>query len=295
MKRILFFAVIIGSLIFGNVLCFAETERNVFEGSKDIEEVMQNIDIIQEDVSAFDITTEDLLFDRAIKDYISIDVFKEKIQGADEMREYLKDASYVYCVPANVDSGENAGAYYITIANGLEITEPDVLTEDDIEYLEKRIGKWFVSEIAVSEANSNSGITDCQLRMETFFRCYDIKSSETFFIGGAIPESIIMGICFQEGNNEPYYIALDKIDVNAESEDEIKDAVYTYDELKKYSKENKTNYSSEEIIFEGVTNTSNKTARFPVYTIAAIVVAAVAAIVVILRAKHSKKDKKCQQ
>lgn len=294
MKKIVISFLILTIFVVGTIPCLADTDGNVFEGESESEEIMQDIDIILNDVNFCEITQEDIDFTDIIRAYVSVNLPDINIKNPDEMKEYLKNYDYIYYVPAHKETGENAGDYYLTIAKGQGITDEKAqelnFTDEQIEEMRRLEGKWNVPAVAlcVNKARDPE-ITNYWKNMSVFLDLYDIKNSKTFFIGRTITKSSVTGVCFVEGLNEPYYVALDEIDVNAESVEDIKNSVFTYEEVKEYTWEKY--YDSAEPGYDGGTNTAVKTENsinWWIYVAAAVVVATVAAALIVKRTKKAR-------
>lgn len=240
MRKVLFGILTTISLIFCATPCLAETEGNIFVGSDEADEIMEDIEIILDDVASFNIYREDIKLDNIVRDYICIDVLKTNITSAEEMRECLKDARYIYCLPIH----KNGNNYNLMISEGPELRAGAELTEEEIEYVISRIGKWGVPVVGVIDEN-DAYCKDYRVRMETFLRCYNINNSENFFVGGLTWLSPVTGICFPQDDenmqNGPYYVLMDLVDENAQTADGIADAVLTYDEIKEIAYADQSN------------------------------------------------------
>lgn len=283
MKKILFLALLSGSLIFGAIPCFAVSEGNVFVGNDESDEILKDMDLILEDVSFLEIGQEDLDMNRIIRDYVDIDIFKENIKSPDEMREYLKNAKYIYSLPVNKENAD----YCLVISKGPKLRQGAELTEKEKKYVEEREGRWGSPVVGACENETDPPIIDYNQKMKVFLSCYGIEKSETFFVGGVTTESVVTGICFAEGRDEPYYVALDKIDSNACTADDIKDAVYTYDEMKEYAIE----FGPGLVSGGGIGSAGTPNNPLLTYIIAIAALAVIVAVILIVRKKCIGKAK----
>ena len=292
MKKILFCFILIGSLILGVVPCMAANEGNVLVGSAESDEILTDIDVILKDVESYDITQDSLILENTIKVYTNINVLKQEIKNADEMREFLKEADYVYGLPAYTDSA----AYYLTIAMGDEISEEMLdkanISEEGRIYLASLVGKWNVTEVRADEHSENPRIDDYYVKINNFLNCYGLENSEVFFVGGITSKSIVTAICFTDGH-EPYYVAVDNIDMDAKSIEEIEDTVYTYDEIKEFSiKDDNYTKIESETMPESEYIGNYGAGLYDIFmhiVLPVIIAAAVVVVIVILVRKHRRK------
>lgn len=282
MKKAVIGILILGSMIFGVLPCFAATEGNILVGSDEAEEIMPDIDLILEGVRGFHITQEDIEenMDKAIRDYGDINIFQNNIKTADEMKEFLNDANYGYILPV---FNKKDGDYELRISKGRPLREGANLTEEGKEYVRKREGRWCVPAVGAYEVEEDSPLIDYQSSMESFFRCYGIENSETFFVAGQSYISAITAICFtDEGEKEddgPYYIAMSRVDPNAQTKEEFEDAVFTFDEIKEYAYKDNAGGG-------GMGGTNSGSVSFWIIIPAATVLAAAVVVVIVVRKRH---------
>ena len=284
MKKILFTFLILASMIFTAVTCLADTSGNTLVGSNEIDEILPDMEILVEDARIRDIKQEEMDFDNAIRDYIDIDVLKKNIKSADEMRAYLKDARYIYLIPIHRENAE----YELIVSKGTAIRADEDLTDDERAYLEKRTDRWSAPGIYVCESENDPEIPDNKKLMEVFYNCYGIENSETFFVGGITSESVITGVCFVDdpAYEEPFYVLLDKIEPDAKTAEDIKDAVFTYDEIIKYPPVNSSLATASGNV--GVSNSSDAQYLLTVVLPVAGLVAVIAVVVVVYQKRKKK-------
>lgn len=239
--------------------CFADLDDNYYEGDIESKEIMEDIDVILDDVNFCEITQEEIDFDKSVRVYADVELPQKNLIDASDMRKYLNDYEYIYYVPASKKTGEYAGDYYLTISKGKGITDEKAeklnFTDEQIDEIRKLEGKWNVPAVSVCKnKETDPEIIDYRERMEVFLNCYGIEKSENFFVGHTITKSSVMGICFAEGIEEPYYIAMDTINPDAKTQDEIKDSVFSYEEAKAYTWEKHYDGESSEYDAGGTPN-----------------------------------------
>lgn len=294
MRKILLGIFLVGSLILTGAPCMA-AEGNIFVGSAESDEIMTDMNIILQEVSDYGITQENMNLNNIIRVYISLNVPDEEIESADDMMTFLSNKTYVYCLPAYTGTA----AYYLTIAQGNEISEEEFdeanIPEEERAYLTSLVGKWNVTEVRADEHSETPKVTDYLEKMNVFLNCYGLENSETFFFGALTSESLVTAICFTD-ENEPYYVALDNVDLDAQSVDDLDGAVYTYDEMKAFSvmdKSEEYNESNSGIIEEAEITGGYGTINIPDILITIvlpiiIVVATGVVIVVIIQIRKRK-------
>ena len=291
MKKLITAVLIIGCSLFCFQPCFAAAEGNIYYGSKESEEINGDKDLILQFAGLHDLMPDEIEFNKIIRMYADSILPEKELKSPEEMRKYLTNTEYGYYIPAHKEEGIHEGDYYLQIEKGKGISVEEGkkvnLTDDQIEDLQNKKGKWHITAITVKEPEDTGwDIVDYWERMTIFLDCMGITESETFFLGGMSRLSTVIGVCYTEGLESPYYVTLDKIDLNAKTADDVKNCIFTYDEISESTWEKYFETAETGLDLGGtIVSAESSNAKYWIYAAVAVVIVGVVTVFVIIKRK----------
>ena len=284
---------------------------NTIVGSETVDEtVVEREDYILNSVNSMleiefknSINSNDIDYNKMIRRFHFTNLFESEGLNQSQMKEYTENQDVVYLLPIPCDD--------VTALSTLEIRKPLTdedkkhLSEDDIEFVQEQVGKWFISVKGIRPGN-----IDYKNTVETVLEKNNIKNSEVYFVGGICSHISLAAIICNDNPEDTRILVLEQYGAETGTLEETfdyqvileKDKLYTYDEIKTIVDADKEVYENiPEDSIGGIgapvqtsvdatapANDNNKIIIISVVSGAVVLAVAIAAVCVIKKKKTAK-------
>lgn len=286
MKSILAAFLLIGLLIPITVNAGLDYSRSSGDESE-IQKVRQNADNLLSEVKGMlPPNDEALAFDiqDAIKVYVDVDLFDGDSLTENQVEEKIAGKESIWLVPIYTESK----TYWVTIAKGLPVSPEarEILTQEEIEQLESKVGQWTVSEIV--EADGRYSYTDA---IKEVLSEKKIKDGRIYIFGGTNGyRDLLVAVCQGEKTEFlPLRNVMDSV-TGENPEEQDSQTLFSFSEMKEVAEAHRLQ-EGQVGGGAGIKASEDKAIRYGglVYvTIAGIIVGIISAV--LLRRRYSREN-----
>lgn len=116
------------------------------------EDILEDLNTVLE-AEQLDFTLDEVLTDEFVRIYVDTEIFALDTDDQEAILSELMQGSYVYTCKAV--AGDVRIEYTLALQSELDDEDLEVLTDDEIEELSEKVGKWCVSSVSVLEAEDD--------------------------------------------------------------------------------------------------------------------------------------------
>lgn len=241
MKNKLITVLVICLVLINCIPVLANTIQNTIIGSETVDKtvvereeyILDSINSMLEIEGKNAIDSSDIDYSKMIRRFHFSNLFEGEKLNKNQMKEYTENQDVVYMLPISCDD--------VTALSTLEIRKPLTeedkknLSEDDIEFVQEQVGKWFISVKGIRPGN-----IDYKNTVETVLEKNNIENSEVYFVGGICSHISLAAVICSDVPDDTRILVLEQYGAETGTLEETfdyqvileKDKLYTYDEIK---------------------------------------------------------------
>lgn len=311
MKNKLIAVLVICLVLINCIPVLANTIQNTIIGSEAVDEtVVEREDYILNSINSMleiegknAVDGNDIDYNKIIRKFRLSNLFEGKQLNKNQMKEFTKNQDIIYMLPIHCDD--------VTALSTLEIRKPlteedkKILSEEDIEFVQEQVGKWFISVKGIRPGN-----IDYKNTVETVLEKNNIQNSEVYFVEGICNHISLAAVICSDVPDDTRILVLEQYGAETGTLEETfdyqvileKDKLYTYEEIKAIVDadiEAKKDFPEDSVGGVGApiqtsvdaaapTTDNNKIITISAVSGVAVLAIAIAAVCIVKKKKHTK-------